>query len=83
VGGGGGSSSGRSKSAGADAAALPFADGAFGAVVNLAALDLYPDAARVVAEAGRVLAPGGSWAASTFVSPELVARSTPRPAPRS
>jgi ubiquinone/menaquinone biosynthesis C-methylase UbiE len=61
----------------ADAAALPFADGAFGAVVNLAALDLYPDAARVVAESARVLAPGGRWVASTFLSSERVTRSTP------
>jgi len=61
----------------ADAAALPFADGAFGAVVNLAALDLYPDAARVVAESARVLAPGGRWVASTFLSPEPLARAGP------
>jgi ubiquinone/menaquinone biosynthesis C-methylase UbiE len=52
----------------ADASALPFADGAFGAVVNLAALDLYPSAGRVVAEAARVLAPGGRWIASSFVA---------------
>jgi SAM-dependent methyltransferase len=51
----------------ADAAALPFADGSFGAVINLAALDLYPDAARVVAESARVLAPAGRWIASTFI----------------
>jgi ubiquinone/menaquinone biosynthesis C-methylase UbiE len=51
----------------ADAAALPFADGAFGAVVNLAALDLYSDPAQVVAESARVLARGGRWVASTFV----------------
>jgi ubiquinone/menaquinone biosynthesis C-methylase UbiE len=61
----------------ADAAALPFADGAFGAVVNLAALDLYPDAARVVAESARVLAPRGRWVASTFLSSEIVTRSAP------
>jgi SAM-dependent methyltransferase len=52
----------------ADAAALPFADGAFGAVVNLAALDLYPDAARVIGESARVLSRGGRWVASTFVA---------------
>jgi ubiquinone/menaquinone biosynthesis C-methylase UbiE len=51
----------------ADAAALPFGDGVFGAVVNLAALDLYPDPARVVAESARVLARGGRWVCSTFV----------------
>jgi ubiquinone/menaquinone biosynthesis C-methylase UbiE len=52
----------------ADASALPFAQGAFGAVVNLAALDLYPSARRVVLEAARVLAPGGRWIASSFVA---------------
>jgi ubiquinone/menaquinone biosynthesis C-methylase UbiE len=61
----------------ADAAFLPFVDGAFGAVVNLAAIDLYPDAARVVAESARVLAPGGRWVASTFLSSETVTRSAP------
>jgi ubiquinone/menaquinone biosynthesis C-methylase UbiE len=51
----------------ADAADLPFDDGVFGAVANLAALDLYPDPPRVVREAARVLAPGGRWVCSTFV----------------
>jgi SAM-dependent methyltransferase len=52
----------------ADAAALPFADATFAAVTNLAALDLYADPARVVAEAARVLVPGGRWIASSFVT---------------
>jgi ubiquinone/menaquinone biosynthesis C-methylase UbiE len=52
----------------ADAAALPFGDGVFGGVVNLAALDLYADPARVIAESARVLAPGGRWVCSTFVA---------------
>ncbi len=52
----------------ADAADLPFADGTFGAVTNLAALDLYPDPARVVRECGRVLAPGGRWVCATFLA---------------
>jgi ubiquinone/menaquinone biosynthesis C-methylase UbiE len=51
----------------ADAAELPFEDATFGAIANLAALDLYPDPARVVCEAARVLAPGGRWVCSTFV----------------
>ena len=51
----------------ADAADLPFEDGVFGGVANMAALDLYPDPARVVREAARVLAPGGRWVGSTFV----------------
>jgi SAM-dependent methyltransferase len=50
-----------------DATELPFEDATFGAVTNLAALDLYPDPARVVREAARVLAPGGRWVCSTFV----------------
>jgi ubiquinone/menaquinone biosynthesis C-methylase UbiE len=53
----------------ADAADLPFEDGAFGAIANLAALDLYPDPARVFAEVARVLAPGGRLVCSTFVRP--------------
>jgi ubiquinone/menaquinone biosynthesis C-methylase UbiE len=52
----------------ADAASLPFGDGSFGAVVNLAALDLYPDAPRVIAESARVLARGGRWVGSTFIA---------------
>jgi len=58
----------------ADAEQLPLASGAFGAIINLAALDLYGNAPRVVSEAARVLAPGGRWVASTFVSPAFVAR---------
>jgi ubiquinone/menaquinone biosynthesis C-methylase UbiE len=52
----------------ADAADLPFDDGVFGAVANMAALDLYPDPARVVSEAARVLASGGRWVVSAFVT---------------
>lgn len=52
----------------ADALDLPFEDASFGAVVNLAALDLYLDPARVVAEASRVLRPGGRWIVTTFVA---------------
>jgi ubiquinone/menaquinone biosynthesis C-methylase UbiE len=51
----------------ADAANLPFDDGTFGAIANMAALDLYADPARAVAEAARVLAPGGRLVCSTFV----------------
>jgi ubiquinone/menaquinone biosynthesis C-methylase UbiE len=51
----------------ADATEIPFADATFGAVVNLAALDLYSDAAAVIAESARVLMPGGRWIASSFV----------------
>ncbi len=50
-----------------DAMDLPFEDATFGAITNLAALDLYPDPARVVREAARVLVPGGRWVCSTFL----------------
>ena len=53
----------------ADAAELPLADASFGAVVNLAALNLYPEPSRVVAESARVLRPGGRWIASSFIAP--------------
>lgn len=47
----------------ADARALPFADGAFDVVfTSFGALPFVPDAARVHAEAARVLRPGGRWA---------------------
>jgi SAM-dependent methyltransferase len=59
----------------ADAADLPFETGTFGAVANLAALDLYPDARRVIAEAARVLAAGGRWVCSTFVASRAGRRS--------
>jgi len=55
----------------ADALNLPFADGGFGAVVNLAALDLYADPERALRECLRVLSPGGGWVGSCFVWPEL------------
>ena len=51
----------------ADATEIPFPDGTFGAVVNLAALDLYSNAAAAVMESARVLGPGGRWIASSFV----------------
>ena len=54
----------------ADALNLPFADAAFGAVVNLAALDLYANPQLALTECLRVLAPGGAWLGSCFVWPE-------------
>jgi len=54
----------------ADALHLPFADATFGAVVNLAALDLYADPELALRECLRVLEPGGAWLGSCFVWPE-------------
>lgn len=58
----------------ADAMHLPFADAAFGAVVNLAALDLYPEPEVALRECLRVLKPGGAWLGSSFVWPERFLR---------
>jgi len=54
----------------ADARNLPFADAAFGAMVNLAALDLYADPELALRECWRVLAAGGAWLGSCFVWPK-------------
>lgn len=48
---------------------LPFADGSFDAVVSHMALMLMSDADRVVAEAARVLAPGGTFAVAVGGGP--------------
>ncbi|MFD4637103.1 methyltransferase domain-containing protein [Lentzea sp. NPDC058436] len=40
---------------------LPFADGSLGGVNCSAALQIMPDAAKVISEFGRVLAPGGTF----------------------
>lgn len=50
----------------ADALTLPFPNDAFGAVVSLAALDLFPDPGAALVESIRVLRPGGLWVASCF-----------------
>jgi len=54
----------------ANALHLPFADAVFGAIVNLAALDLYADPELALCECLRVLSPGGAWVGSCFVWPE-------------
>lgn len=53
----------------ADAARLPFADGSVGAVNTFGMLHHVPDPTAVVAEVGRVLAPGGTFSGQVAVSP--------------
>lgn len=50
-----------------DALALPFADGAFDAVVSVFGVIFVPDPARAIAEILRVLAPGGRAVLSAWV----------------
>jgi SAM-dependent methyltransferase len=54
----------------ADAEALPFADATFDAVVGAFVLNHLPDADAAVAEAARVLAPGGRIAVAVWEPPE-------------
>jgi SAM-dependent methyltransferase len=54
------------RSAGAEA--LPFPDGAFGAVLSQLVLSFIGDAPRALAEMKRVVRPGGTIAACTFAS---------------
>jgi SAM-dependent methyltransferase len=49
---------------------LPFADGSFDAAVGFNAFPFADDPARAVAEAARVVRPGGLVAATTFAEPE-------------
>lgn len=57
---------GRFHAAGGQLERLPFASGAFDAVVAADVLEHVPDLPRVVRELGRVLAPGGSLAFDTI-----------------
>jgi SAM-dependent methyltransferase len=54
----------------ADAESLPFEDGSFDAVVGGFVLNHLPNPERAMAEAGRVLAPGGAVAYSVWDRPE-------------
>src|SRR5207253_1429104 len=49
----------------ADAAALPFRDGVFGLVLMIEVLNALPEPARALAEARRVLEPGGALVLTT------------------
>jgi len=49
-----------------DAEKLPFADGAFDAVLNVEASHCYPDFGRFLAEVARVLRPGGHFLYADF-----------------
>jgi ubiquinone/menaquinone biosynthesis C-methylase UbiE len=63
----------------ADAQSLPFPDGTFDAVVSTLALCTIPDAGRAVAEAARVLRPGGRFVAVEHVaSPRRIVRAGQR-----
>lgn len=53
----------------ADAARLPFADASVGAVNTFGMLHHVPDPVAVVAEVGRVLAPGGTFTGQVAVAP--------------
>ena len=64
--GGGAARRGRFHAAGGRLERLPFADGAFDAVVAADVLEHVPDLPAVVRELGRVLAPGGSLAFDTI-----------------
>lgn len=52
----------------ADLLGLPFADGEFDLVLTLLGLHCVPDPARMVAELGRVLKPGGTFAGTFFAT---------------
>ena len=64
--GGGAAQRGHFHAAGGRLERLPFADGAFDAVVAADVLEHVPDLPAVVRELGRVLAPGGSFAFDTI-----------------
>lgn len=56
-----------------DAEALPFPDGSFDAVINIEASHCYPALPRFLAEAARVLRPGGAFLYADFRFREDVA----------
>jgi SAM-dependent methyltransferase len=58
----------------ADMRELPFPDGSFASVLSVQSLEHVPDPERVVAEAGRVLEPGGT---AVFVTPNRLTLGRP------
>jgi ubiquinone/menaquinone biosynthesis C-methylase UbiE len=54
----------------ADAGRLPFADGAFGAVISTGVLTVIPDPLPVLREARRVVRPGGRMAFVEMIPPQ-------------
>lgn len=60
----------------ADAARLPFADGAFDAVTCRVAAHHFPDVRRAIEEAYRVLRPGGRFILADTIAPEDAAADT-------
>jgi ubiquinone/menaquinone biosynthesis C-methylase UbiE len=54
-----------------EAADLPIADGALDAVLNVASLHLYPDAAAVLRQVARSLRPGGRFVCATLLPERL------------
>ena len=58
----------------ASAMDLPLPDGRFDAVNCCGALHLFPDAGKALREVGRVLKPGGTFAAAAFREPGLTRR---------
>ena len=62
----------------ADAAALPYADGAFDAVTCTGALHLLPDARAALGEAGRVVRSGGRLVVTTVVEEGVFASGVAR-----
>ena len=60
----------------ADVAALPFADASFDVITSRYSAHHYPDPARALAEAARVLRPGGRFLLVDTISPETPALDT-------
>jgi SAM-dependent methyltransferase len=58
----------------AEAPPLPFQDNSLAAILQAGSLHLFEDASSLLMEVGRVLRPGGTYVASTYLPPKLVGR---------